>query len=180
MTLHPPDDGHRPGLPPPQFGMRTLLTVVAGLCVVFAVWAAGGPVLAFVVILLLLAVIAHVAGNAIGTKLKENGNRRRAEQNEQPNIIELSGDHYAPQTKLGEKSSLGLTIILSTALGFLAGAVGGGGLLTYLNWEKIIWPSIALAAVACGVLGGLAGFMMSSFIHVTVVAHLHAWRHGRK
>lgn len=180
MTTHPPDDGQRPGLRAPQFGMTTLLSVMAGLCVVFAVWAAGGAVLAFVVVLLLLAVFAHVAGNAVGTKLKENGGHRPRKKNAQPRAVELSGEHYAPATKLGEKSSLGLTIFVMTVVGFLIGAVGGGGLLTYLNWEKVIWPSIALAAIACGVLGGLAGFMTSSFIHVMIGAHIDAWRHGRR
>jgi lipid-binding SYLF domain-containing protein len=180
MTTHPPDDGPRPGLHAPQFGMTTLLAGMAGLSVVFAVWAAGGPVAAFVVILFILAVIAHVAGNAVGTKLKENGSRRPRNDDAQTKTIELSSEHYAPTTKLSEKSSLGVTIIILTVAGFVIGAVGGGGLLTYLNWEKIIWPSIALAAIASGVLGGLAGFMMSSFVHVMFVAQLQAWRHGRR
>jgi lipid-binding SYLF domain-containing protein len=160
--------------------MTTLLSVMAGLCVVFAVWAAFGPVAAFVVILLFLAIFAHVAGNAVGTKLKENGSRRHEKKQRQSHKVELSGEHYAPATNLSERSSLGVTIFVLTVVGFVVGAVGGGGLLTLLNWEKIVWSGIAVAAIASGVLGGLAGFMMSSFVHVVIVAQIQAWRHGRR
>lgn len=180
MTIRPPDDGLRPGLPPPQFGMATLLWAMAVLCVVFAVLGAAGPVAALVVVFFCIAVFAHVAGNALGTKLKENGSRRAAKPTPRDRSADLSHEHYAPATNLGEKASLGITTFITTLVGMTLGGVVGGGLLTVFNWEKIVWPSIAVAAIASGVLGGLAGFLASSFVHVMIEAHVQAWRHGRR
>lgn len=176
MKIFPSDNGLRP----PQFGMATLLWVVAGLCAVFAVWGTAGPFAALVVVFFSLAVFAHVAGNALGTKLKESSSSRPGNQARERQTTELSSEHYAPATNLSEKSSLGITILVMTLVGITLGAIVGGGLLTILNWEKIVWQSIALAAIASGVLGGLAGFMASSFVHVMIDAHIQAWRHGRR
>ena len=77
MTDSPPKSSDtRPGLKPPQFGLKTLFWLVALLCGVLATlqWS---PLIGAAVLLLGAAVFAHVAGNALGSRLRANGNRSR-------------------------------------------------------------------------------------------------------
>src|SRR6185503_15726974 len=70
----PPDD-RRPALQPPRFGLFALLMaigVIGALCAVLRYFGAYGAVIA---ILFFLCVVAHVVGNAMGTKLRDCGDR---------------------------------------------------------------------------------------------------------
>ena len=73
MTNLPTD--RRAGLKPPQFRLSTLLWGMAALSALFAAMTWVGPLAAFGLVLLALSIVAHVAGNALGTRLRENGSR---------------------------------------------------------------------------------------------------------
>ena len=174
-----PPDEFRPGLRPPQFRLSTLLLLVTGLAAVFASFGLVGSWGTPLLILLILCVVAHVAGAKIGARLRENGNRPVDEAGRplprrprQP----LAAHQFAPATRLSRRYALGLPILIITALGILLGALLGGGGLAWLNWEKANAVSIAFGAVASGVLGGIFGFWIGSFIQVTTTAGLEARR----
>ena len=65
--------GHQSVLPPPQFGLRALLLAVTVCAVLAALSQWVTPVVIACIIFLVLCVIAHVAGNAIGTRFRELG-----------------------------------------------------------------------------------------------------------
>ena len=60
---------------PLQFRLATLLKIVAVLCLLLGSLKAFGPLFALAVLLLMLTLFAHVAGNAMGTRLRQEGNR---------------------------------------------------------------------------------------------------------
>ena len=75
MATPIPDDRRLP-LEPPQFRLRTLLLVIAGLCLLLAVLISLNPYGMFAAIMLVLIVLAHVAGATIGHRLRDHGDRR--------------------------------------------------------------------------------------------------------
>lgn len=177
-----PHEHVTPGLQPPQFRLRTMFWFIALLCAVFALMGTVGPLGAAALVLFVLAAIAHVAGNSLGTRLRASGDQSHAtgagDKATRPGS--LSENDYAPKSKLAERYSLGATIVVLTTLGVILGAGGGGFGLALLNWERLTWPALVLAGVACGVLGGLIGFCASSFVHVLLGAQLQALRGARR
>lgn len=178
-------DDRRPGLEAPQLRLATMLWIVALLCSIFAVMGTAGPYAAFVLILLILAVFAHVSGNALGTRLRENGNRPISSDGEKLNrprfrTRPLNNDDYAPTTQLGRRYALGFVVLIATSVGALLGAAGGGSLLIFLNWQRITIYAIGFAILFCGLLGGFAGFLTSSFLHVLLGAQSEAVRHAKR
>ncbi|MCI0357192.1 MAG: hypothetical protein L0211_01745, partial [Planctomycetaceae bacterium] len=73
MTTHKPPSPTTPRLRPPQFGLRTLLFVVTVCAVLAALSKWVTPLVFLCLVFLALTIIAHVAGNAIGTRLREIG-----------------------------------------------------------------------------------------------------------
>lgn len=167
MTNHFND--RRAGLKPPQFRLSTLLWGMTALSVLFAAMTWVGPLAAFGLLLLFLSIVAHVAGNSIGTRLRENGSRRLAgdhidfdNQRRKPGSPLVVGD-CAPATTLSSRHPLGWLIVVATAAAFLVGGIVGGTFLAWLCWEKSTLVSILCGAAASAALGGFGGFLVSSF-----------------
>jgi len=178
-------DDHRPGLRPPRFHLSTLLWLVAFLCAVFTMMGMVGPYGVFALILLVLSVFAHVAGNAIGTRLRENGDFPISSDGKpipmDPNRFRKPHEpEYAPITLLGRQVSLGLIVFVITISGVVVGAVGGGSFLTIVNWQRVTVPAMLFAALFSSILGGFAGFVTSSFVKVLVGAQLEALKHAKR
>ncbi|MFT5523141.1 MAG: hypothetical protein ACI9HK_001085, partial [Pirellulaceae bacterium] len=107
----------RAGLQPPRFGLTTLLVVISLLCVSFAAINFFGSHGALGVVVLLFAVFAHVLGNALGSQLRNNGNRplpnEDGESLEHGQQNKLTDDDFAPLTRLSQYESTGrITLIL--------------------------------------------------------------------
>ncbi len=174
----------RPGLRPPQFRLSTLMWLVAALCAVFALAGVVGPYGTLVLVLFVLAVFAHVAGNALGTRLRENGDRPQPPDDRTPLKLPLNRpplqDEFAPKTQLGERRPMPWTHLIVTCSGVLVGASLGGLLLTLLNWDRITIASMLFAIFACGVLGGLAGFGIGSFVRVMIGVQSQALREAKR
>jgi hypothetical protein len=165
MPLAPPTS-ERPSLQPPQFRLQTLLLWVTGLCVLFAAAQFLQPIGFFALLLLILAVLAHVAGNAIGTRLRENGDTasvadaaRIAKLHQQS----LQQEDYAPITRLGKRSDLGWSIFFWIGGGALLFSSTIGGLLAWLIWDEANVVSLLIAGISTAVLGGFLGFASGCF-----------------
>jgi len=174
--LYPPEE-YRPPLRPPQFRLSTLLILVTCLAAVFASFGFLGPYGAPAVVLLLLCVAAHLAAARLGDRLRANGDRPVDEQGRPlPRLkrLPLRADQFAPASRLSERSSIGLPVLIVTAVGAVAGGLLGGAGLAWLNWEKANLISIAFGVIASGALGGFAGFWIGSFVKVTTTAGLSA------
>lgn len=170
-------DDQRPGLKPPQIGLGTFLWLFAVLAVPMFAMRAGGPLMAAAVVLFATAITAHVVGNALGTRLRDQGRVSRRDKSATGDVVVAQAHHFAPTTELSHrrKQLSWLLLALSTA-GAIAGAVMGGILLSRVNAERMTGASLALAVGSCGVLGGLCGFVLVSFAKVFLQAWWQAHR----
>lgn len=171
------NDG-RPGLGPPRFSLAALFVVVGVLGVLFATFSYVGSYATLLLILFTLTVGAHVAGNAIGTKLRDSARHSSITDDEEQSHrgpIHIATTDFAPASQLHYRSALGKPIFLTTVTGATMGAiVGGYGLATLM--EHPTWPTIAIGAIASAVLGGIWTFAASSFLQVATSAMKQATR----
>jgi hypothetical protein len=155
---------------PPQFGLRTLLLIVTACGVLFALANWLEPIAWVGVLLLVSSVTLHVAGNAIGTRLRQLGDRPPDAQMESPALRGRRPLEFAPVTRLSLRQSLGWSIVLATALGTLVGGAGGG----VWTWISSRGPAgllqLAVGVIAFAVLGGLAAFGAAAFTQVLLGA----------
>jgi hypothetical protein len=156
-------------LRPPQFGLRTLLAAVTACAALMAIvrlqWFSpiGVGMLAF----LAVSIFLHVAGNVLGTRLRELGDRPDANL-DKPTIIRrrLGPQDFAPATRLSQRQSLGWSIIIASSIGVTSGAIGGG-LWTFLAGGGHVGAfNIAVGVIAFAVLGGIAAFATVGFVQV--------------
>src|SRR5687767_10127728 len=73
INPEPLPDDRRPVLRPPRFGLRSLLVGIGVLSTLFAISHYFGTYGAAIAMLFGLCVVAHVVGNALGTKLRDFG-----------------------------------------------------------------------------------------------------------
>ncbi len=157
-------------LPPPRFGLRTLLLIVTGCAVIFALSNWLAPIALAGVVMLILSVLAHVAGNSIGTRLRELGTPRASRAAQEAALVRPEKGDFAPVTQLGKRQSLGWPIIIGTAAGTLAGGVGGGLWTVTHTAGGLDVVSIAVGASAFAVLNGIAAFVIVGFLQVGLSA----------
>ncbi len=171
---------HGAGLRPPQFGIVTILSVTAVVAIVLVTWRIFGPLAAASEVLFLLAVLAHVAGNAVGTQLRDRRGPNRVDRaTGGGQQVSVAAHEFAPKTQLALRHRLGWMLPVISCLGGIVGGAMGGGWLIRLNAAQIDAGSSLLAYASCGVLGGFAGFLLYSFAQVTFQAIWHAHRHGK-
>jgi hypothetical protein len=155
---------HSRPLGPPQYGLRTLLIVVSAAAVLLGLWQWLSPVTFAGVVLLILSVLAHVAGNAIGSRLRDGGlPAMTAPDPERPAPTLLDDHHFAPATKLSERHPLGWVPLVSAAIGFVIGAAGGAIGAAILLAKNFDWFAVILGAFAFGALGAFGGFLVVGF-----------------
>jgi len=137
------------------------LAVVLGLACAAIGWLGIGGWIAAVVVV--ASVAAHVAGNALGTRLREATDRalrvrgRRWPTGEVP--IPTS-----PPAYLETRVPLGRLVPVSVAIGALCGGTAGA---VALAWMTRASPAGAvLGGVSSAVIGGLFGFLLASFVEI--------------
>jgi hypothetical protein len=156
-------------LRPPQFGLRTLLLLVTACGVVLAFvrleWLS--PIAIGVLLFLSASIVCHVAGNVIGTRLREIGDHSDRSRLDDPvGRLRPRPHDFAPATRLGQRQSLGWTIVVASSVGVTSGAIGGG-LWTFLaSRGHIGLLNIAVGMAAFAVLGGFAAFAIVAFTQV--------------
>lgn len=172
---------HCTGLRPPTFRLSSLLAAISIICTGLALLRLLDPIWAGMFLLFLLIIFAHVAGNALGTQLRDNARLSKPLHEDRkdaaPRRMRPTDEPlFAPSTRLSLHARLGLWTLIPTAIGALAGAIGGGWLLWWSLQGTASLGSMALGVVSCGALGGLWGFWMSSLLGVLGAAVWHAHR----
>ncbi len=156
-----------------QFKLRTLLLAVTAIGAVLAFVQAVGALGAIAVGFVLALVLLHVAGNAIGTRLRDDATRQiESQPDERPAHGTAAEAATLNAGRLGERTPLGWLI---AALTLLAAGVGA-----YLGWLVFRHqPTTADMIVGTGsstVLGGFFGFLSSSFAKTVLSAWWEAKR----
>jgi hypothetical protein len=164
---------YRAGLKPPKFGLAALFFMIAMLGASFAAIKFFGGHAAIGVVVMLLAVAAHVVGTAIGKKLRDSGNRPLPNADgELPEYAqrELTDDDFAPSTRLSRHDSMGRATFVLIAIGAILSAAVGAILFLFVYWEKAeIW-NIGAGALAFAILGGIATFAGVGFLRASIGA----------
>jgi hypothetical protein len=120
----------------------------------------------------------HVAGNAIGTRLREAADRDLARTGGRGRAAVNSGRGRAaagqageqplpprrPPAQLQKRTSLGRLLPVSAAIGGMCGGVIGAGALLHLTSSSL--AGALLGGVSSAVVGGLAGFLGASFVEI--------------
>ena len=172
--------------PPLQYSLRTLMlgvTVAAGVCGMLVIlpglW--GWSVLFFV-----LLIVGHVAGNRLGTSLREqaddelltNGGAKPAGPWSKP-----TGAPRLPSTEptgsWQTKAPLNRRHFVVAAVCALLGAVFGGFVITESIGSNATLAGIGVAAAASGVLGGFVGFLISTSLSTFAGGVIEAQRHSQ-
>jgi hypothetical protein len=168
-----PND-HRPGLRPPQFGLRTLMLAVTACAVLLAAahWLSLSPLVVAALLFLAISIFLHVVGNAIGTRLRAIGDQPETwlADPRDPERRNPRPEDFAPATRLGLRQSLGWSIIVATLAGAIAGGLGGGVWTFLSSHGPLNVFSIAVGVVAFSVLGGLAAFAVVALVQVLSAA----------
>ena len=111
---------------------------------------------------LLASVAMHVAGNAIGTRLREATDRDLIRHADLP-TSQLPLPLQSP-THLERRSNLGRLVPVSASIGAACGAAAGT--LSLLMFAACSPAGALLGGVSSAVMGGLLGFLGASFVEI--------------
>ena len=151
-----------------QFSMQSLLAIVAVLGLLFAIIRQAGSSGLLFALLVLALIAAHVVGNALGTKLRDQVSRelnpdlRRKRIRLRPAIGEHAG------RRLHEHTPLGRLIVFISAGGAMLGGILGG--LALAVWTQATVPGWIVGTISSAVLGAFFGFLMGSFLDMSIRA----------
>lgn len=162
---------HQP-IEAPRFSLRTMLVVVALLSMLFALMSVLETVYSVILIWSLLLVAAHVAANAWGTRQRRLNEATGLATDPAPQRAgtEIIHAALAPATRLRERMGIDRYMIAVTCLGAAAGGIAGGMILERQYWQTAGLAAILFGAGSSAVLGGFFGFLVSSFLRVTLKA----------
>jgi hypothetical protein len=178
----------RTPLEPPRFGLRTLFWVITAFGISVTVWQAVGPIVGTMLFMIAMAVIAHVAGNAIGCRLRDGPISGRPAQDlpagavakvsERPAGMQTTAPQCAPVTHLSRHVPLGSIQVLMTSLGVLVGTASGWVLFARLYPATATLPVLLVGSLATGAIGGFFAYWLFSLVYVLAgacwQAHCHA------
>jgi tetrahydromethanopterin S-methyltransferase subunit C len=160
---------------PPQFTLRALFGLVAVAAVICFLATTMSALWAAIIGWFLLLVIGHVLGNWLGRTIS-----RTPTTPEQSAERPSSADPlvFAPRSQLWHHVILGRATFVSAALSAVVGCVLGV-LFVLDRPEPPSWTGLLVGATSAAVIGGLLGFLVSSFLSVSLCA-LHEACGGRR
>ena len=153
---------------PSQFSIQSLLAVIAVLGLLFAIVRQGGLWGLLFALLVLALVAAHMMGNALGTKLRDQVSRQLNPDFRTRRIRPHPAGGEKTGRKLHERTPLGRFILLISTGGALIGGILGG--LALAVWARATLPGWIVGTISSAVLGAFFGFLMGSFLDMSIRA----------
>ncbi|MFP6613451.1 MAG: hypothetical protein VB835_14165 [Pirellulales bacterium] len=149
-----------------QFRLRTMLLVVAGFSAAMALIHWLGLLWSSALIFVAVLATAHVAGNTIGTQLRDQSSLYGRSRPEPPPALPppVPGDRATPP--LGESTPLGHTAALTTLIGIVAGAVAGWLAFGIVDRGQLAAGDWAIGVASCAALGGFWSFLGAGFFQI--------------
>ncbi len=156
----------RPVFRPWQFGLKGMLLGVTALCVLFAVMGAAGVLGGVALGWFALLALAHVVGNVLGTRLRDDIRRQREqerlEQLPQPRRDAPPPPNRLPPVKLHENTRVSRLAIACAFFGVLGGAILGLSML----WGQANGIGVLIGTISFAVLAGFFCFTAGSFMQM--------------
>jgi hypothetical protein len=161
-----------------QFSLRALLLWVGLIGVALSVMSWAGPMWSVLIGWVLILVAAHVTANAWGTRAAAQPPDEDQRQ-ERPSWGAPPSVSCVATTPLRRSFEGGRTRWITALVAAVAGGVLG---VCYLQWAMSTprWYGLLVGGLATAVIGGLLGFLCSSFLQVVGVAMEDAGRRVEK
>lgn len=137
-----------------------------------------GPSAAAVIILAALSIFAHIAGAALGGRLRASQDVARqqdeeADENQDDSTsklvqpMEAQESDFAPTTQLSKQKPLHRQpIYYGVGIGSGFCSIVASAVLTWFMWNDLAIVNVLFGAVSAAVIGGLFGFLISSLYQV--------------
>jgi hypothetical protein len=141
-----------------RFSTYAGIAVALGVACAAIGWLGLAGWLAVAVVLASIAM--HVAGNAIGTSLRDAADQRleRVPQQALTAVPRAAPSHLERHTRLGR------LVPVSAGIGAACGGVVGAAALVAFAAASL--PGAVLGGLSSAVLGGLFGFLVASFVEI--------------
>ena len=137
------------------------LTVVIAVACAAIGWLGLAGWMATVVVLASIAM--HVAGNAIGTRMREAADRERVARPSKHRPTPQPLPRSAP-TRLERHEALGRLVPISAGIGATIGGLTGTLMLATVTRSSV--AGAILGGASSAVVGGLFGFLAASFVEI--------------
>lgn len=164
----PPDVGAElpsdPSLPSFRFSLRHLFWGVTLVCLVLAgtVAVAELGTAPLALLLMVFAVVLHVVGTAIGTRLRDHADEQHARR-PQPTVQVVSSPTQVDRPSSLHQRGLPLPWLPAwIAVGLVAGGVAGAALFSVAIGHRATPVGIAVGGLSTAVLGGWFAFIAAS------------------
>jgi len=141
-----------------RFRTYALIAVAVGVACAAIGWLGLAGWLAVVVVLASIAM--HVAGNAIGTSLRDAADQRleRVPGQAAPAVPRMAPSHLERHT------SLGRLVPVSAGIGAACGGAAGATSLVVFTAASL--PGAVIGGLSSAVIGGLLGFLGASLVEI--------------
>lgn len=141
-----------------RFSTYAGIAVAVGVACAAIGWLGLAGWLAVAVVLASIAM--HVAGNAIGTGLRDAADRQRERVPGRPAIAVPR----SPPSHLERHTSLGRLVPVSAGIGAACGGAVGATALVVFAAASL--PGAAIGGLSSAVIGGLLGFLAASLVEI--------------
>ena len=163
-----------------QFSIRSIfmITALIALAILFLleVNQRFGPVATAVSIITFLSIFAHVAGAALGSRLRSSKDAAKASDEETDNEepqgavlqpLEAQSTDFAPVTQLSHQKPLNnKPIYWAVGSGAAIASILASIVLTWFMWDDLAIVNVLFGAVSAAVIGGLFGYLLGSLYQV--------------
>ena len=172
-----------------QFSINSILVVTAviatSILAIQEIHSRFGPAAAAVVILAILSVFAHIAGAAIGDRLRASEELPDATEMDTEEIesrlkqpVHAQVTDFAPATQLSRQKALERRpLYYAVGTGATTCAILASIVLVWFMWDDLAIVNVLFGACSAAVIGGLLGFCACSFYQVVRSALSEAEKH---